>query len=751
MNENNEQMDPEVKEVTGSLVERLKLDKHQYPSTSTYAIRTHHHHHNTYKYQHSSSAGTSSSSKEPHKIEMDGNKSNSIEQRREGMDIKLPAQSPSSQSKSEESAVSVHVPAVTKAQVTGYTATCGCESSTSNANSNSNRSSNRSKSRNLVTNISSTNTNSSSGDDRSNSNGKEAGSGSRSSSSHPHPVKTLSQHQHNSSGPEDGKGDADVDVDLPYNFTVNNIAADEYIFKKVSSPKRFKRTLKTHTSPASMSDPSQDTGKDLKQNTNSNSNISSESKEFTSSDQSDGGYAASASSNDASAGTSNSISSSESYYRRKNHRSSHAKGAPYNKHKRDAYCSSDRSSDLADFSSGGSVCSSSNSSSPRISPFAAANLSEDSENSNAMNKTGKRNLFNARAVIPSPYSPRDRARHGSASASTSSVAGARGMERQNTMSSFPSRYRLRHYATKHKRDKEPGLKTTGLLSDASNPKSKSNTNSTNDPNYTMPNTWSFVERQLKRKMNFEDIGKKSYEDQRKELDVNFKTAVKRIRHLNSSCSLSSVKSSLTNGSDGQDALMSMPDYEKRADNSPIYDVGVDVMAKILRYLTPIEAYSILSTPISKTFKSTFSNPQDLWKVLCLSEPFYAKQDKDSDESTAYPICNGLTVNHLLDRYRLLYSSLIKCVRYLDRIQEDSRNGLTPSGAYESDNNSIQSYQENASLKNFFARAHSMKWKDASSNSEDDDYNSGIGYAQVEHTKKRHKSEEKKVSFNDCSA
>jgi hypothetical protein len=45
----------------------------------------------------------------------------------------------------------------------------------------------------------------------------------------------------------------------------------------------------------------------------------------------------------------------------------------------------------------------------------------------------------------------------------------------------------------------------------------------------------------------------------------------------------------------------------------------------------------------------------------------------------------------------------------------------------------------------------MKWKDASSNSEDDDYNSGIGYAQVEHTKKRHKSEEKKVSFNDCSA
>ena len=79
MNENNEQMDPEVKEVTGSLVERLKLDKHQYPSTSTYAIRTHHHHHNTYKYQHSSSAGTSSSSKEPHKIEMDGNKSNSIE------------------------------------------------------------------------------------------------------------------------------------------------------------------------------------------------------------------------------------------------------------------------------------------------------------------------------------------------------------------------------------------------------------------------------------------------------------------------------------------------------------------------------------------------------------------------------------------------------------------------------------------------------------------------------------------------
>jgi len=262
----------------------------------------------------------------------------------------------------------------------------------------------------------------------------------------------------------------------------------------------------------------------------------------------------------------------------------------------------------------------------------------------------------------------------------------------------------------------------------------------------IPSKWSFVERQRKRKMNFEDlIKKKSYEDHCKELNANFRSAVKRIRGLDSGTSFPSVKSSLSTTGYTIDARSTFPGLPVASpyinSGTPIYDVGVDVMANILTYLLPTEVYSVLSMPLSKTFKTTFADPQDLWKVLCVSAPFFAKIDKNADDSDdsnrSYPICKSKSVEakHLVGRYRLLYSSFIQCARYLDRIKDDAKNGRTPAAAYKKEDKSESLYDnDNDSLTSFFASAHRMK------RSSDDD-------GSKDHPTKRQKSEldTKKVS------
>ena len=499
---------------------------------------------------------------------------------------------------------------------------------------------------------------------------------------------------------------------------------------------------------------------------------------------SDSGYAGSASSNDTGSGSS-SDSDRKQDYDEHEHEHGHdlghhghghghgrktngtrAEARAINRHgKRDA-----SSSDLADFSSSsmsalgasgsgsasGSACASASdtrrrsgsasgsgsacsySSSSLASPLmnaiamqigvASLPLSEESGSGLLdLDPTGTRNLYQSTAVKPSGN--RHGHGHGHGHGSVQSKGVRFGTEREqkrerereweqertsanNSNSSFPSRHRRRHNTKTH-RDREKEHKHTTRTNVNANANSNADNdhlmNKANDvpPTYKLPGSWSFVERQLKRKMDHEDcIIKKLYEDQRKELDSNFKNAMKRTKTLDNS-------------------LIS--------NSSPIYDVGVDVMANILSYLKPVQAYSILSLPISKTFQSTFSNPQDLWRVLCLSAPFYAKQDKafyakqdkakdkdSSDDSSSYPVCNDIKVNHLLGRYRLLYSSLIKCVRYLDRIQEDSRNGRTPAGVYDSDDGSIVSLgSNNMSLKNFFATVHATRRNE---NADDDDGN-----------------------------
>ena len=236
-----------------------------------------------------------------------------------------------------------------------------------------------------------------------------------------------------------------------------------------------------------------------------------------------------------------------------------------------------------------------------------------------------------------------------------------------------------------------------------------------------PDNWTFFQGRAKRKVHpSENRCKEIFEKNCRELNENFQSAVKRIRPLPKKSSESSVESSLTSAS--ADVSAKASETVSTYPTTPLYDLGVDAMAKVLSYLHPIEVYRFASMPLSKSFKTTYSQPQDLWKILCLAEPFYAKAEKtngqEDDESiSSYPICKSLELKHIIGRYRLLYSSFIKCVRYLDRIKEDAKAGKVPAAVYSGSNEEAVSFGENSSLKRFFAKARELKNKNETDSDE----------------------------------
>ena len=145
------------------------------------------------------------------------------------------------------------------------------------------------------------------------------------------------------------------------------------------------------------------------------------------------------------------------------------------------------------------------------------------------------------------------------------------------------------------------------------------------------------------------------------------------------------------------------------DEASIYSLGQDVMAQVVAFLEPPEIQSFLTTPLSKTWLVAYTEPQGLWKILCTSKPFYAKLDEcDSDVSDcSFPMCNDMEMRHLFGRYRLLYTSFVRCMKYLNRLQDDALNGRTPSLNVNSDQNDIYPYNKNASLKAYFAKARRL--------------------------------------------
>ena len=122
---------------------------------------------------------------------------------------------------------------------------------------------------------------------------------------------------------------------------------------------------------------------------------------------------------------------------------------------------------------------------------------------------------------------------------------------------------------------------------------------------------------------------------------------------------------------------------------PILNLGSDIMAHVLTFLEPPRILDVLIMPLSKEWRQTFTLQPELWRVLCLVEPFKAIIDDedlgDTDDSrSADSFCSlgkdeeGASGSRLLDKYRLLYSSFVRCMKYLSQIREDALNGRAPS-------------------------------------------------------------------------
>ena len=90
-------------------------------------------------------------------------------------------------------------------------------------------------------------------------------------------------------------------------------------------------------------------------------------------------------------------------------------------------------------------------------------------------------------------------------------------------------------------------------------------------------------------------------------------------------------------------------------------------------------------PLSKEWIATYTRQSELWRVLCLLEPFKAQVEEDpneesssSDESMFSGVMAESELRLRYGKFRLLYSSFIHFMRYFARIKDDALSGRQPS-------------------------------------------------------------------------
>jgi hypothetical protein len=154
---------------------------------------------------------------------------------------------------------------------------------------------------------------------------------------------------------------------------------------------------------------------------------------------------------------------------------------------------------------------------------------------------------------------------------------------------------------------------------------------------------------------------------------------------------------------------------------PIMALDCDVLANVLSFLEPPEVLDVLTMPLSKGWMVQYTSQPELWRVLCLLEPFKAQINDESDDSSGTNssssdddsiFLHSFSTNRS-SKYRLLYASYIRCMRCLARIKEDAVSGrplsmidygagLEASGVI--DSTSAGNFGTNQNLQQFLARA-----------------------------------------------
>jgi hypothetical protein len=150
---------------------------------------------------------------------------------------------------------------------------------------------------------------------------------------------------------------------------------------------------------------------------------------------------------------------------------------------------------------------------------------------------------------------------------------------------------------------------------------------------------------------------------------------------------------------------------------PIMAVGCDIMAHILTYMEPPEILDTLTMPLSKDWLKSFTRQPELWRVLCLLEPFKAHVDSHEGSDSSDTSIDSYSTNveselrSTFGKFRILYSSFVRCMRYLSRIKDDAVNGRAPSmtgyGSASAAPSSMRDFETNHSLQQFLARARGV--------------------------------------------
>ena len=154
----------------------------------------------------------------------------------------------------------------------------------------------------------------------------------------------------------------------------------------------------------------------------------------------------------------------------------------------------------------------------------------------------------------------------------------------------------------------------------------------------------------------------------------------------------------------------------------ILSVGCDIMAHVLTFLEPPDILDVLTMPLSKDWLFSFTRQPELWRVLCLLEPFKAQVDSHGNESSDDSDFCGNVESELrvtFGKHRLLYTSFVRCMKYLTRIKDDAVNGRPPSVIdYGSGPATFKNIETNQNLKEFLARARGIAVSDNSMSDHD---------------------------------
>ena len=120
--------------------------------------------------------------------------------------------------------------------------------------------------------------------------------------------------------------------------------------------------------------------------------------------------------------------------------------------------------------------------------------------------------------------------------------------------------------------------------------------------------------------------------------------------------------------------------------SSFLTLGPDPMTQLLKFLEPTEILRILTLPLCKEWRRSYTSHQTLWKGLCVSKPFSAKLGREPDDDFLGDDSGKLfstdafepATDKVLGQYRMMYTSFVRCQKYLSRLTDDARNGRTPS-------------------------------------------------------------------------